>query len=70
MAWALYISNKASRDIDDIWEHGYDTFGLQIADDYDTLIKQALSDIQENPHRSGNSETKSRVGLTVIGGGL
>ncbi|MEO1608273.1 MAG: type II toxin-antitoxin system RelE/ParE family toxin [Pseudomonadota bacterium] len=63
MAWTLYISAQASRDIDAIWEYGYDTFGLQIADDYDALIKQALFDIRENPHRPGVALVPDRDGM-------
>ena len=63
MAWTLYISNQASRDIDDIWEYGYEKFGLKVADDYDALIKHALSEIQENPHRQGVAQMPDREGM-------
>jgi plasmid stabilization system protein ParE len=53
MAWKLYISDQASREIDEIWEYGYDKFGKQVADDYEALIYQALSDLQKDPYQEG-----------------
>ena len=53
MVWKLYISEQAGREIDEIWEYGFDKFGLQIADDYDALIQQALVDIKEDPYCIG-----------------
>jgi len=35
VAWTLYIADQARSEIMEIWQYGYDTFGLQVADDYD-----------------------------------
>lgn len=46
MAWKLYVADQARNEIMEIWQYGYDTFGLQVADDDDELIKQALRDLR------------------------
>ncbi len=60
MRWNLYISEQADSEIDEIWQWGYDHFGLQIADDYDVLIKQAFYDLKHDPYRLGAYRVKGR----------
>ena len=59
MVWKLYISDNARHEIQDIWYRGLSDFGLQIADDYELLIQQALLDLLENPLRQGAAPYKS-----------
>lgn len=60
MAWKLHITGPARTEIQEIWQYGYKHFGARIADDYDNLIKQALSDLAENPFRIGSKRLPDR----------
>lgn len=53
MAWKLYIAQQARSDIQTLWAEGLAKFGLQVANEYDRLIEQALVDLLEDPHRLG-----------------
>lgn len=60
----LRLSEPASNDIDHIWWYTYDRYGIEQADDYDTLLWQALEDIEENPDRS-TSRPEPGIGPNV-----
>lgn len=60
----LRLSEPASNDIDHIWWYMYDRYGMEQADAYDTLLWQALEDIEENPGRP-TSRPEPEIGPNV-----
>lgn len=49
----IFLTEGAKQDIADLWFNGVEQFGQKVADDYDLLILQAITDLAEDPKRHG-----------------
>lgn len=47
----LRLSEPARRDMEGIWWYTYDRYGMKQAEAYETLLWQAIEDIEEDPSR-------------------
>ena len=63
MAYEIKLTGEAEQHIAELWRNGYRQFGLQIADDYEELILQALEDLRSDPLRPGTRSTREPEGL-------
>ena len=50
----LTITNPARFDLFDIQAYTVNRYGRSAADSYDTLLKQAIRDVREDPYRPGS----------------
>jgi len=57
----VLVTGPAQADIDEIWWRGFEQYNRQFADEYERLIKRAIQDLFENPHREGSRTVKDRV---------
>lgn len=47
----LRLSRPAQADLDTIWQYTYERYGIEQAEAYDTLLWQALEDLETDPER-------------------
>lgn len=47
----LRQSKEADKDLDNIWNYTAKVYGIEQAESYSSIIKQALRDIEQNPLR-------------------
>ncbi len=52
----LTITNPARLDLLDIRTYTINRYGRSAADSYDTLLKQAIRDVREDPYRPGSKK--------------
>lgn len=60
----LRLSDTARSDLERIWWYTYERYGMEQAEAYDTLLWQALEDIEEDPGRP-TSRPESGMGPGV-----
>jgi len=54
--YKLSISRPARNDLADIRDYTIETHGIDAADRYDALLRQALKDLRNDPFRPGSKE--------------